>query len=434
MAQQLYGQTPRLRSILKARAELTRDDGGRLVDLGVDLRVVRQDVAGGVEYLRGKPPLHPLAVHHIGGIWDTVERRYVGESPSPVVWYVGERQAAFLRDVWANPLSGRRSLLVSAEGGGKTVLMAQAMIVFALACARLGIFGAILATAPTHSRLDTFIRTTAEQVVVDSPYEVKSEAFGTFYTATKDLRLVTGHTVLYRATKKASAATGSPIQGQTALGSFDDELQDTVENGADPDIEARLRGAQNSRRVCTATAKDSASWRAFRDGKSVAADWTIERIKFDENPFVWPDHWERLKRNVSKREWDRRGLALDVGPERMVYTSWDHEKSIVPVPQIGAEDVTRQVLAPWGGNLTVLVGHDPGKLVDVSILLKAYRLRGQPRHSWWVVDELTTSQTSTEQHVGALIARLRERWQCNQLDWRGNVTAEGAKAFIRADP
>lgn len=431
MAQQSYGQTPRLRSLLKARAELTRDDGGRLVDLGIEIRVVSQDVRGGAEYLRGKPPLRPLAVHRLGGVWDTVERRFVAESSAPVVWYVGRRQAEFLLDVWANPLSGRRSLLVSAEGGGKTVLMAQGGWIFVLALAKAGIFGSVLATAPTHARLDTFVRAVCDQAIVDSAHDSKAEAFGTFYTASKDLRTVTGHTFLFRATKKASAATGSPIQGHTVLGSLDDELQDSVENGADPDIEARCRGARSSRRICTASVKDSPTWRSFRDSKSVSPDWTIERIRFDENPFVWPDHWERMRRNVSKREWDRRGLALDVGPERMLYTSWERDQNLRPIPQLGAEDITEQILGP---SFSMLVGYDPGKLFDVSILLKAYRLRGVARPVWWVVDEVTTENTTTEQHVQALLRVLGDRWHVNEADWRGERNAYGKKALVRADP
>jgi len=312
--------------------------------------------------------------------------------------------------------------------------MSQAAWVFVLSLAKAGIFGSVLATAPTHARLDTFVRTLCDQAIVDSPHDVKAGAFGTYYSAAKDLRTVTNHTILFRATKKASAATGSPIQGQTALGSFDDELQDTVENGADPDIEARLRGAQNSRRVCTATAKDSSIYRSFKDSKAASPDWTIERIQYDENPFVWPDHWDRLKRNISAREWLRRGLALDVGPERMTYPSWTRDLNLRPVPEIGAEDVTADVLRPWGTNLSVLVGHDPGKLVDVSLMLKAYRLHGSRRHSWFVVDELTTEQTTTEQHVVALLKRLRERWSCNELDWRNNMSPSGKRAFVRADP
>lgn len=307
-------------------------------------------------------------------------------------------------------------------------------IVQVIRLAAAGIFVAGGATAPTHERLQTLVKAICERIPTDTARDRREGAWATYFADQRELRWVTGHLQQFRSTKKASAATGSPVQGFTWAFSLDDELQDTVENGADPDIEARLRGVQTSRRLGTATAKDSPRWRSFRDEKLATPDWKIERIRFDENPFVWPEHWERMKRNVSAREWQRRGLALDVGPERMVYTAWDREQNLRPVPQIGAEDVTAEVLRPWGQNLSLLIGHDPGKLCDVSLMLKAYRLRGQARHAWWVVDELTTEQTTTEQHVVTLLKRLRERWSCNELDWRGNLSADGRRAFVRADP
>src|SRR5690606_21913167 len=149
-------------------------------------------------------------------------------------------------------------------------------------------------------------------------------------------------------------------------------------------------------------------------------DWVIERLRYSETPFVWPEHWERMRRNMSPREWQRRGLAEDVGPERMVYHTWDRAENLRPIPEVGAEDVTADLLRPWGQNLHVLVGHDPGKLFDVSVLLKAYRLRGQQEHGWFVVGEVTTEQTTTEQHVAELLKALRSpKFRCNKLDWRG---------------
>src|SRR5690606_30029087 len=99
------------------------------------------------------------------------------------------------------------------------------------------------------------------------------------------------------------------------------------------------------------------------------------------------------------------------------------------------EDVTADLLRPWGQNLHVLVGHDPGKLFDVSVLLKAYRLRGQQEHGWFVVAEVTTEQTTTEQHVAELLKALRSpKFRCNELDWRGKPVEGGRRAFVRADP
>lgn len=404
--------------------------GVRHVDLGIEIRVVRAD-SGGREYLRGKPPLRVLRREQIGGRWDCKLRRFDGPARRWRVWYLSERQAAI---VLGDDQVHTRLLLYSAEGGGKTVTGAMWAVIQVLRLAAAGVFVAGGATAPTHARLQTLVKAVCERIPTDTAKDRRPGSWATYYADEGELRFVTGHVVQFRATKRASAATGSPVQGFTWGWSLDDELQDTVENGADPDIEARLRGAKTSRRLGTATAKDSPLWRSFRDSKLATPDWRIERIRYDENPFVWADHWDRMRRNVSAREWQRRGLAMDVGPERMVYTAWDREKNLRPVPQLGAEDVTRTELAAYGPSIGVLVGHDPGKLCDVSLVLKAYRLAGSGLTHWWVVDELTTPQTTSEQHAQALLRLLRDRWNVHRVDLRGRPMDGSLVSLVRADP
>lgn len=374
---------------------------------------------GGRSLLRGKPPVRVIRRHRLGGRWDTKLRRFAGSAQRVVVWYVSERQEKVILDVGTEQT---RTLLYSAEGGGKTVTAAMWCIVQVIRLATAGIFVAGGATAPTHERLQTLVKAICERVPTDTARDRREGAWATYYSDQRELRWVTGHVTQCRSTKKASAATGSPVQGMTWAFSVDDELQDSVENGADPDIEARLRGARVSRRLGTATAKDSPNWRTFRDGKLATPDWKIERIQFHENPFVWPEHWERMQRNVSPREWQRRGLAMDVGPERMLYVRWDRDKNLRPIPRIGKRDVTSIVT----GGFHALVGHDPGTLHDVSLLLKCYEVEGQ--RCWWVVDDVTTSNTTTDQHIAELTRRLRDTWRLQLPE------PDEPKVLVRCDP
>jgi len=388
----------------------------------VQLWVVRQDLDHGLEAISGLPPLVRVGdVISLGGRYDTAGRCFVGPAENPQVWLVGERQAEILlRD---DPIQ-TRTLLYSAEGAGKTVLMAQWLIVQALTLAMAGETGYGGATAPTNDRLDTLINAVCERVPVDSPRDRQPGSWGTLFVADREIVLHCGITIQFRATKRQSSATGSPVQGYTWKFSGDDELQDTAENDADPDIEARLRGARTSRRMCTATAKDSPGWRTFRDAKEASPDWRIERLRFDETPFVWPSHWERMRRNMSAREWQRRGLAMDVGPERQLYHAWDRTQNLMPLPMIGAKDVTAEALG--SSKYGLLVGHDPGKLVDVSVLLKAYRLPGEPEYRWVVVGELTTRGTTSEQHFTELRQVLASKWGIGGEDEQ--------RAIVRCDP
>lgn len=404
--------------VTEAKSRTRGRHGDRFVDFGIRVEVVRGDSAGH-QAIPGKPPLSSLRTEHLGGIWDCALRRFVGPSANPIVWYVSERQAGIVLD---DDSEQTRVLLYSAEGGGKTVTLGMWGIVQVVKLAAAGIFVAGGATAPTHERLQTLVKAYCERIPTDTAKYRVPGSLATYISSERELRFVTGHVVQFRSTKKASSATGSPIQGFTWGWESGDEIQDSVENGADPDIEARLRGAKTSRRLDSATAKDSPRWRAFRDEKLGTPDWKIERIRYDENPFVWADHWERMQRNVSPREWQRRGLALDVGPERMLYTSWSRDANLRPVPRIGKKDVTRLVTSGFDA----LVGHDPGKLHDVSLLLKCYEV--ERVRNWWVVDEITTDNTTTEQHIAELTRRLRGTWQLQLPE------PDEPKVMVRCDP
>lgn len=388
--------------------------------------MVAQDLADGVEFLPGLPGLRPLAVHRIGGRLDCLTRTIVGPATKPIVWYVGEKQAQIILQ---RDLPQTRTLLYSAEGGGKTVLGVQWLIWGMVLDVCAGIPGPRgkqvnnLATAPVREKVVNLVEKIGERIPIDSPREPRDGAWGTFYADRREIRFEgMGHVIKLVATKKQSAATGSPVQSISARRSLDDELQDTAANGADPDIEARLRGWNRTERLATATAKDNPNWRTFRSGKLASPDWRIERLQYFENPFEWPSRWETMKRNMSLREWQRRGLAMDVGPERMLYTAWDRDKNLRPVPRIGAKDITRQVL----GGFAALIGHDPGTLHDVSLVLKCFEV--ERKRLWWVVDEVTTDNTTTEQHIAALSERLRGTWQLQYPE------PDEPKVLVRCDP
>jgi len=178
--------------------------------------------------------------------------------------------------------------------------------------------------------------------------------------------------------------------------------------------------------IGTCTAKDSPEFRNFRAG--LGKDWTIYRIDYQDAFAVHPSHWEMLKRNLSDREWKRRALALDVGPERMVYTPWDRSVNLSNPPQIGAKDVTARVLASAGRNIHMLIGHDPGTLQDCSVMLRAFQVKGEAEHRWYVVDELRTKATTSAEHAKALREHLQNKWGI-QYDGVGEP-----RCLVRCDP
>ena len=413
-------------SALKKAAQLT-DLHDRLVDLGVLVRVVKQDVSSGVTVKDGRPPVTLVKEKRFGGMYDTLTRKFCGESKDPLVWYVSEEQYPLI----THDHGASRILCFGAEGSGKSHTLGMYLALKVIEFAEMDYRGNAGCTAPTGDRLRTLLHVMKSVFPLQTPHQKAPGAWCTWHNfgGPGELRFITGLTVQMRSTHQSSSALGSPIQGSNWAFCISDEIQDQIEEGdRDGDIEARLRAAPNGRsyRFCTATAKDSSNFRNWRALKDQSIDWTIQRMPYTANWSVWPQHWETMKRNLSKREWQRRCLALDVAPENAVYHAWDRKKNLISLPEIGAFDVTKRVLKRFG-NFSCLVGHDPGLTVDCSVILKAYQMPKERTHRWFVVDEVTTKGT-TEEHVSQLLKRLQDHWGINHYG------PEEDKALVRCDP
>jgi hypothetical protein len=253
------------------------------------------------------------------------------------------------------------------------------------------------------------------------------------FRAGPTVQLVSAHT--------SRSDEGSPIQGANWVAHGGDELQDHFDK--EDDIVMRGRSAPDGRykRLNTSTAKDSAAWRDFRRVVEGSPVWRFAKMLGTANPLVSPEHWARLRAGgMTQREWDRRVLALDVPPEKQLYYNWRRTNddgtpaNLMPIP-IGAVDVTADVLASYGRRIGVLVGHDPGTLQHVSMFLKAYKLTPRDRHyRWFVVDEVTSPESTVRAHVADVLKRLQEHHGCNLTDWKGRPSESSPVALVRIDP
>lgn len=416
------------RSLVSQAKEILRtDDGARYIDFGVEIMVVRKDAEfGGVPGGTNLPSVVEVREPtFIGGQYDTLTRTFTGRPCKQYqLWMVGEKQYEIL----FNPTT-QHNLLYSAEGAGKTVLMAMWVWLQILAAATAGLSGCVGATAPTSARLGTLIREVRNLGPVGNSRAPVDGAWATEYIDAGEMQCASGHTIQFRSTKKQSGATGSPVQGYTwGLGAAMDEGQDSVEQGAYPDVVARLRGGQNAPIMMTATAKQSTGWKSFRDGLS--ANWTIHRLQYTDTPFVHDSHWVMMQEELSEREWKRRGLALDVGPESQLYHAFDRAHNMVEFPRFGATDVTASVLAKHGPNLHALLGHDPGAIQDYTVVLKAFKFRGEDKHRWYAVGEFRTKRTTSEEHAVQLLEWLQQE---HGLQWPISDGDE-PQVLLRMDP
>lgn len=398
--------------------------------MGIELRVVEQAIgdASAFQIDPTSPPVRVLRKHRFGGIVDSHRRIYTCriEDPayqgSPRVWYASEPQEEILLRAASGKSPKPKTLILGAMGAGKTNVLAKAGILLCLYLISIGYATranvAIGATAPTQERRDIILRDLRE-ACDDGWYR---------FVAKKCNFIVAGSVAIeLRATKEQSTSTGSPIQGQNWAAHIGDEYQDQVH--AHPHVLARGRSAPNGeyQQFVTVTAKDSMRYRKFRDDLP-SEFWDILRLEGRTNAFVWPQHWERMKAEMSDREYRMKVLAQDVGPERAVYPAWQREVNLMPVPLIGAKDVTARILGGSGPRFEMLIGHDPGVLRNCSVMLKAYELPKRRKHVWFVVDELETLQTTTEQHGLALRDHLQNRWGLN-LDGE-----DEPRVLVRNDP
>lgn len=405
----------RRKKILAQLEELT-DPSRWQVDLGIELRVVKQDLEGGKEVIPGKPPVTVLRTHHFGGLFDIRSCEWVGESKKRVVWYCSEAQERLLLHGEDLP---NRLLVYGSRGSGKTRTLAMWLVLrtwefLPLARSRRIAIGATAPTADRRKEIIHYLR------------ELCPKRWYQFFSKDCVFVFASRANVELHSTHRRSSELGYSFDGASWVASACDEFQySTAANGV---IESRGRDAPRGeyKRFCTATAQESAKWRRFRD--SLKKGWSIEKLLAHTNAFVWPEFFKELKEQLTPREYARIVLAEDVGPERMVYPTLSLTDNVRPIPNIGAEDVTGEILSTWNRRATILVGHDPGSFRDVSILLKAYKLPNQLRHAWFIVGEVVTVETTAEEHFIMLKRTLQRDWGISYPD------PASPQALVRYDP
>lgn len=403
----------------------------RFVDVAVLFRVVVAD-PNGEELVDGAPLMRviPERDREFGGIYDTQAKAFTDDaSPEPLVWYISEDQEQSLFHSGPQPAQ----LVYGSEGAGKTRLLCMWHYLQWIRHIGQGREGG--QTAPTLNRLG---------LVKDEMESMFRTSWGRYVSRElfEGFELCDGTTIRFRYAHAQSKKKGAPIQGYNWSWAGRDEMQDQVE--AHEDIVARGRKARGGRypQVGTATAKDDPAWRTLRDKLEQSGIWIRRTLLGPRSPFMWPSHWEAMKHTISPREYQRRVLAVDLPPETATYPEWSRETNLIVPQDLGWSDVTRHELRGSGPNYTMLVGHDPGTTIDVSLFLRAYVTTrneqnyhaGRVKPFWVVLGELNTEHSTTEQHIVKLLETVRDRWQLNLIDRRGKVTNEVNQILVHADP
>lgn len=461
----------------REEAELDRRQEVGYVDMGIRLVVVERDPNGRPMVPGNSQKLREVDRIEVGGIvklYTGADGRpaahIVRKSNNPQVWFASRAMADLI--VHDGPVPS--VLVQGSEGASKTVTLVMWTAWRVVEHIGRECKGGL--TAPTGPRLKV-VRDEIKKFWRPSwfRYSVRDQAYS--FHALPSVQMASA--------VQRSEEAGSPFQGLNLFWCGSDEFQD--HSSLNDDIMARGRTAEAAgfdyKRLCTSTFKDSTTWRNFRataesaqipvnenepDGDQRPL-WLLTKLFGLESPFVPPSHWQKMRAGLTDREYRRRVLAEDVGPERQLYHTWERTEpanengKILPgnlrlIP-FNAVDVTRREMARYGQNVGILLGHDPGKRQHVTEFLKAFEFQEdrRDRHGrplppivrWFVVDEVTSLKCAgdpgydrdgadpctVEAHVAVVLNRVRAKWRCNLLDaYTGGRSANSPTALCRVDP
>lgn len=446
--------------------EIARASVAEYIDMGIRLIVVERDEINGRPLVPGNTqPLREVARHERGGIVKIhtapdgrPTATFVGPSKNPIVWHASRQQAALILHEGDAPWV----LITGSEGAGKTACLGMWLAFRALE--HIGHVREIGVTAPTGPRIENILKEIRRWWPPRWAQWSERHRRFTFYA---------GPVVQFVSAVERSKDLGSPVQGNSWVAAASDELQDQF--ALEPNIEARGRTApdvwRNGRlvrawypRLSTSTFKDTSGWRTFHAlcvanmnaANPAERAWFVTKLLGLESPFVSPGHWEKLRTagTMTPREYQRRVLAMEVGPEAQLYHCWSRKSAdgtpgnLRQFPDMNFDDVTAEVLRPYvppGVNAHVLVGHDPGKRQHVSVYMKAVRFhadvkRGDMRPRWFIVGETTSPDSTIEVHVQEVLKRLRTQWRVNLPPVKGldgkprPDPASDRQALVRIDP
>lgn len=435
----------------KARREMRQAVHGdtRVVDYGVHLRVVVKD-PNGEQLIPESPRLRVVREYHFGGLYDTALRVWCGQSTNETEWLCSVEQEPLILHgeelpPWIYFLSGFGVGKSTGAGmwGGLQIIKTATLPIAALKGAGV--------TSVTGKRMESLRR------AILGPKDengirmggVWPAHWGTWREGDGVYTTRTGLQIDFQPTHAASAALGSPLQGQNwPIFEINDELQDYYQ--AESYLQARGRGGGRVvPRFATVTPKSDPGYRDFQELVEKSPDWHVAKVSALTTPFLSDDYWAVRKRNMTAVAWAREVLGEDVPSENRIYFAFDRKENVRPRPVIGARDVTNVELGRFGFQDTwLLQGHDPGLILDYTLIVKAFQLPQRDPKSkrlddpvWWVIGELET-QGGTEIHCSALSKLVRSRWNVRTLthmdphgvnqtndDERPDITAR--KTFIK---
>ena len=383
-------RSPR-RTIIETVHGLVSDDD-RYVDCAVRVRVYRRDAAGQAQ-------AQELLPRAYGGVYDRFQARYATDRrPAKVTEIkVHGGQLPVLDSIGKKGL--RRVLALGAPGGGKTMAVVVTAII--LAVRQPNSMGGVL--APTRDRAEWVFHKmlgilAPAGLVVGEPSDRKLE-----------IQLVNGTKILFRGAARRSETSGSTIAGRDWHWAVEDEQQDI----ADADLlEVDFRGRVNPDYQVFSSATNAARHEfqmRLQKYQTQTDRHQVVRFTGYDNAFTSLEHWDALKSTMSPEDFDRYVYCKAVPREGRVFPAFDYMGNTAPMPSMRDDITPRLTQAKFATAYDYVIGWDPGVIVSASVIMKAYAAPGVDERQWFVLDEVTTRDATTEHHARDLHSWLMRR-------------------------
>jgi hypothetical protein len=226
--------------------------------------------------------------------------------------------------------------------------------------------------------------------------------------AAREITIVNRVVFQFRATAKQSTTSKSPLAGLDWHWAVPDE-EAYMDEDAMREISARGRVNPDYQVFSSATNEPIHAFQMRLAKRKADPRSKIIRYEGTENCFVSLEHWEALKDDFSDEDYKRYVLCQDVPRAGRVYPTFAYDASVRPVPARG--DITAQVVESKFRGLTGiqwLVGWDPGTTMSASGILKCFDAGAEERN-WYVIDEVSTKDATTEWHGRDLARWFQQR-------------------------
>lgn len=404
-------------SLIKERLTKALDPSRRLVDIAVQLEVWKCKCGHAhaptdpspdafkrhIEFLRGFEH-EPIADYRLGkvygGKYDTLAKRYVGRADNVVPIKCHEGQLPLLT---FNDPSVVRLVSLGSPGAGKTFGVVRRAAIEV--CKWPNTMGGLV--APTDDRRQILWRDFLELLeplgwIDDISY------------SRKEIRTVNNVIVQILAAKKSSSQAGSPLAGRSWFWAMPDESQN-IDYEAHDEILARGRRAGIYYRVYeTATNAEVPAFRVRLEQLRQNPGVRILRFTGHQNPWVSPEWWETMRKQMSERRFRQFVLAEDVPPELLLYPEFNYQRHVRGIPA-GARDVTADLVFKLTQHRDrhFIGAQDFGRLVHATIILKCFEvLERSPttgdkrgKRIWVACDEITSGEAVTADYHAKRVIR-----------------------------